>query len=1749
MSATKLTVHAYDWIIRDKGGEDDKTTIECWSLDQQSNPYLLRIVDFPVFCYIELPLIVKGMPYQWTSYRAFDLMFHINRLLGERVCIRRDFKNCQKLYYYHGNKVFPFIRVFFNNVADMRNCKYKLDNPIDTDQWGWIQLQMHEDQISVVRKLLTFKNIRYSNWFTVLGSKVDEELKISSIENEYIIKWNTMEAVPEEVCKEWVTNPGILAWDIETYSDNHLAMPDKYNEYHVAYMISAIYKKYKIDGTYLRYAIIIGDCNDIDPNKLENCVLIRVNDEIELVQAFADVINLTNPEILIGYNILGYDYPYLNHRIIRQLENWPKLSRIVNEISKMSANNWKSKAYGNNSMSTLNMSGRISIDLLPVIKRDNKFESYTLNYVCEYFLNKKKYDVTAPEMFTYYEQIKEAVENYKNFPTPRTFEALEAAKVKTTEVMEYCIRDSELCIDLMENQDVWVGLIELSNIVGVTIVEIFTKGQQVRCLSQLYNLACHKNVILNSREAPNYTFKGGSVYKPIPGLYDNVICLDFKSLYPSIIEALNMCYTTLVMPEHDKFIPDDQCHVVEFDQEIDYTKPKKKLEDVEIDLDDSSSSEDELEQVEEVKPTFRHYKIKFYKHKQGIVPLLVKNLVAERNLVRGQQKTEKNPQVKMVLEKRQLALKVSANCCIANTPIPCLIDGKFEYRMIEELFHSNYETREEGIQVCTGHPGIKVWSDGGWADIGYVGRRKAPNNMVRVLTHTGCVDVTREHSLLDLEGNEVTSNDVNIGDNLMHFSAPLPCDTPISPMYLKLTDDDILSHQLNTIEEKRAFVYGMFFAEGTCGTYGALKNVKHSWCIYNEDLKLLEKCKLLLNEVTDNCYFEIYDPGVRTSKSPSGNFMRTSHVYSLRSYGGTVNIVKLYRKLFYNHRKEKTVPNYIFTENYLTRLAFFVGYYGGDGNRHMKTGIVIQNKGQIGSAGLYHLSRSLGYIVSISYSGNNTDLFRLQCCTKFRNENTTAIKSIGDAPIPKPISDTKKYIERNGWIFKQNTEGYYMYYDTLITSTSIPTQVALNNIDKAQKAGKNLGRIIKYDTKIKHVIYKCDCCHAENNLVLSKAQKASEYPKLCKCDQNLIYTGRCEQIKQDNTEYVYDIETSTHHFAAGVGDMIVHNSFFGFFGVQEGGKLPCLEVAMAITAKGRELIATVGKYLKDKYDAKIVYGDSVTGDTPILCNFNNQIKYVLISDITKDWDKYNNKESKMIKNVEVWTEKGWTKLKRVIRHYTNKPIYRIQTSSGCIDVTSDHSLLNNKSEKVKPTEVNVGTELLHTDLPIRESNTEYLDVHEAYLMGYEWARKHQKHNILIPAILYNESKKIKTSFIQGYDDNINYPHKTKLELAELFYLRSEVAGSASMTENNYYTNDIKSITYVGETTQYVYDLETESHHFSAGIGRLIVHNTDSVMVDMNITDSKLCTYWGDLLSQEISGVKKGVTLLPGKKDEYHTEDIPGLFLSPLAMEFEKAMRLYCIKPKMYAAYYVGRDGEFIKKTLKDATGKVIQVFEENAMLTRGIPLVRRDKNKFLQMLYKQILDIIMSRGTFKEASSALIDHVHNFVSGHVDYTLLKSTRELGSHYKQPSFYMKVFADELRKKNKIVNPGDRLEFLIIKNEDAKYVGQKMILTSDYLESLKTDEPYEIDYMHYIEKVLVNPLDNQLFSIGFYNEINKLNHITYTPGRKRIPLTLKNITEMLYHMLNNNINIMTFKKRLLEQIDLIDSNKNFKFNIIQ
>ena len=102
--------------------------------------------------------------------------------------------------------------------------------------------------------------------------------------------------------------------------------------------------------------------------------------------------------------------------------------------------------------------------------------------------------------------------------------------------------------------------------------------------------------------------------------------------------------------------------------------------------------------------------------------------------------------------------------------------------------------------------------------------------------------------------------------------------------------------------------------------------------------------------------------------------------------------------------------------------------------------------------------------------------------------------------------------------------------------------------------------------------------------------------------------------------------------------------------------------------------------------------DSVTGDTPLLLkDLNGQIIIKNIEDLS---DNFDNKEG-LVKeygttNLETWTDKGWTKIKHVMRHKTSKKIYRVLTHTGCVDVTEDHSLLNELGKKLNQMNVKLG---------------------------------------------------------------------------------------------------------------------------------------------------------------------------------------------------------------------------------------------------------------------------------------------------------------------------------------------------------------------------------------------------------------------------------------------------------------------------
>lgn len=568
-----ITAQIFDITMIDDFEASNRLAILFWCFDEESKPLLVRTFFKPFF-YIQLPDFVNGNFITWNSDNAGKVAKAIKVT---------EYEFCEKylLHYFQGDRKYPMLKLTFNSLKESKRCEKILEKPVHVDSIGWVKLKPLENkEIKPIRKLLSLCNIRYSQWFTFEG--VEPEEKISTI-TEYISDWRTFK--PKEMKK--VVKPKLCSVDIETFTVNEKTIPDPLRISDVCFMISCVFE-------YKRVLIVMGNISDI-----EDCEVIRCSDECDMIERFADVIQREDPDVICGYNIFGYDFPYLDTRIKIRMKDWPKrLSRLLEYEVDVKKKCWKSSAYGFNKITYLDMPGRICIDLYHVIKRDYRLDKYTLSFVSKLFLKNDKDDVSPKEIFETY----------------RTGKDLKR-------VGEYCIKDSELVIQLFNRLNTWITLVELSSIVGVNIVELFTRGQKVRCVSQLYDIASKNDYVIDQRTSDKINYTGGFVCEPITGIHDNIVCIDFASLYPSIIIAYNICYTTLIPKEFDDQIPDEECHVIHYgDMKIKFIKQK---------------------------------------HRVGLLPMLVEQLVRERRQVKAEKAEDEMRAI--VLDKRQNALKISAN--------------------------------------------------------------------------------------------------------------------------------------------------------------------------------------------------------------------------------------------------------------------------------------------------------------------------------------------------------------------------------------------------------------------------------------------------------------------------------------------------------------------------------------------------------------------------------------------------------------------------------------------------------------------------------------------------------------------------------------------------------------------------------------------------------------------------------------------------------------------------------------------------------------------------------------------------------------------------------------------------------------------------------------------------------------------------------------------------------------------------------
>ena len=262
-----------------------------------------------------------------------------------------------------------------------------------------------------------------------------------------------------------------------------------------------------------------------------------------------------------------------------------------------------------------------------------------------------------------------------------------------------------------------------------------------------------------------------------------------------------------------------------------------------------------------------------------------------------------------------------------------------------------------------------------------------------------------------------------------------------------------------------------------------------------------------------------------------------------------------------------------------------------------------------------------------------------------------------------------------------------------------------------------------------------------------------------------------------------------------------------------------------------------------RYGGIIIFTDqdSVVGDTPLLLKKNELIYIKTIDSLTNDYNIKPNNHINLkeygICDYKVWSDNSWTDIKYIMRHKTSKRIYRIISDSGVVDVTEDHSLLDIEGNKIKPSDCYIGLEILH-NFPNFTDNITTCDINTNRKEIYELGLKF-KNNNEIPTEILNSNKYVKQEYLRAciYNNKNNniFNFQNKLTAMNFYYLCKSIdydiiiSNSYTLeiiTGNFKSSNIIKDIIDLGVYDDYVYDLETSNNHFQAGIGSIIVHNTD-----------------------------------------------------------------------------------------------------------------------------------------------------------------------------------------------------------------------------------------------------------------------------------------------------------------------------------
>ncbi|KAJ3576454.1 hypothetical protein NP233_g410 [Leucocoprinus birnbaumii] len=490
-------------------------------------------------------------------------------------------------------------------------------------------------------------NVVGMNWIEVPAGQyrlIQGQSKRSNCQIELHMRYDAFISHPPEGAWQKIAPLRILSFDIECAGRKGI-FPEA--EKDPVIQIASMVTRNGEDKPFIRNIFTLNTCSHIVGSQV-----LSFKEEGTMLERWRDFIEEVDPDVVIGYNISNFDFPYLMDRAKALKANrFPYLGRLRNVKTEVKNTHFSSRAYGQRDSKETPLDGRLQMDLLQFMQREHKLRSYTLNSVCAQFLGEQKEDV--------HHSVITELQN----GTPESRRRLAV----------YCLKDAYLPQRLMDKLMCFVNYTEMARVTGVPFNYLLSRGQSIKVLSQLFRKANSEGYVIPALkgEGSDEAYEGATVIEPSRGYYDRPIAtLDFSSLYPSIMMAHNLCYTTLL----DKATIDR----LGLEKDVDYIQTPNN------DFFAKSS------------------------RRKGLLPTILEDLISARKRAKADLKNEKDPFKKAVLDGRQLALKISANSVYGFTgatvgKLPCLAISSSVTAYGRQMIEKTKQEVEAEYCMANGH--------------------------------------------------------------------------------------------------------------------------------------------------------------------------------------------------------------------------------------------------------------------------------------------------------------------------------------------------------------------------------------------------------------------------------------------------------------------------------------------------------------------------------------------------------------------------------------------------------------------------------------------------------------------------------------------------------------------------------------------------------------------------------------------------------------------------------------------------------------------------------------------------------------------------------------------------------------------------------------------------------------------------------------------------------------------------------------